>query len=157
MLSMSKRNWHIAQLNIASMLGKDINDPVMAEFVAQLDTINALAEQSKGFVWRLKSDDGNATSYNPYHDERIIINFSVWQNADDLRNFVYKSAHTAVMKDRKKWFENFGQAYYVVWNIPAGYIPSLDEAVERLAWLQQNGPTDYAFDFKNIFEPVTVI
>src|SRR5436190_10136251 len=127
---METRNWHIAQLNIASMLGKDINDPVMSEFVAQLDTINALAEQSRGFVWRLKSDDGNATSYNPYHDDRIIVNFSVWQNADDLKNYVYKSAHTAVMKDRKKWFENFGRAYYVLWNIPAGYTPSLDEAVE---------------------------
>ena len=152
---METSNWHIAQLNIATMLGKDINDPVMAEFVAQLDSINTLAEQSKGFVWRLKSDDGNATSYNPYHDERIIVNFSVWEKADDLKSFVYQSAHTAVMKDRKKWFENFGQAYYGVWNIPAGYIPSLDEAVERLAYLQQNGPTGYAFDFKNIFEPVS--
>lgn len=136
--------------------GKNIGGPVMAEFVAQLDTINAQAEQRQGFVWRLKADDGNATSYNPYPDERIIINFSVWQTVDDLKNFVYKSAHTAVMKDRKKWFENFGQAYYVLWHLPAGYIPSLDEAVERLEWLQQNGPTNYAFDFKNIFEPVSV-
>lgn len=154
---MDAGKWQIAQLNIATMLGKDINDPLMIEFVAQLDTINALAEQSNGFVWRLKSDAGNATDYNPYKDERIIVNFSVWQNVDDLKNFVYKSAHTAVMKDRKKWFENFGKAYYVVWNIPAGYIPSLDEAVERLAYLQKNGPTDYAFDFKNIFEPQPVI
>lgn len=146
-------NWHIAQLNIATMLGKNINDPIMAEFVAQLDAINALAEQSNGFVWRLKSDAGNATDYNPYNDERIIVNFSVWENTDALKNFVYKSAHTAVMKDRKKWFENFGQAYYVIWNIPAGYIPSLDEAVERLGFLQKNGASDYAFDFKNIFEP----
>ena len=153
---METKEWHIAQLNIGIMAGKNIDDPVMSEFVAQLDTINALAEQSKGFVWRLKSGDGNATSYNPYHDERIIINFSVWQNADDLKNFVYKSAHTEVMKDRKKWFENFRQAYYVVWNIPAGYIPSLDEAVERLACLQQKGPTDYAFDFKNIFTPLLI-
>ncbi len=135
------------------MTGTTINDPVMKEFVDQLDAINTLAEQSEGFVWRLKSDEGNATSYNPYNDERIIINFSVWRSTDDLKNFVYKSAHTTVMKDRKKWFENFGQPYYVLWNIPAGYIPSLDEAVERLASLQQNGPTDYAFDFKNIFKP----
>jgi len=154
---METRNWHIAQLNIATMLGKDINEPVMAEFVAQLDTINALAEQTSGFVWRLKSKNGNATSYNPYHDKRIIINFSVWQKVNHLKNFVYKSAHTAVMKDRMKWFENFGQAYYVVWNITAGYIPSLDEAVERLAFLQQNGPIHCAFDFKNIFDPFPVI
>ena len=154
---METRNWHIAQLNVATMLGKDINDPIMAEFVVQLDSVNALAEQSNGFVWRLKSDAGNATDYNPYHDERIIVNFSVWENADDLKNFVYKTTHTAVMKDRKKWFENFGKAYYVVWNIPAGYIPLLDEAVGRSAWLQQYGPTEYAFDFKNIFEPIPAI
>lgn len=150
---MKNGNWHIAQLNIASMLGKNINDPVMAEFVAQLDTINILAEQSTGFIWRLKSDGGNATDYNPYLDERIIVNFSVWENTDALKNFVYKSAHTAVMKDRKRWFENFGKAYYAIWNVPAGYIPSLDEAVARLDFLQKNGPSEYAFDFKNIFEP----
>lgn len=149
---MSSNGSHLAQLNIARMLGKNINDPVMAEFVAQLDSINALAEQSKGFIWRLKSDEGNATSYNPYQDDRIIINFSVWQTVDDLKNFVYKSVHTEVMKDRKKWFENFGQPYYVLWNITAGHIPSIDEAVERLAHLQQKGPTAYAFDFKNLFE-----
>ncbi len=154
---METGKWHIAQLNIGMMMGKNIDDPVMKEFVAQLDAINALAEQSNGFIWRLKSDEGNATSYNPYQDERIIINFSVWQNVEALKNFVYKSAHTAVMKDRKKWFENFGQAYYAVWNIPEGYIPSLDEAVERLAFLQQRGPTSYAFDFKNIFEPASLI
>jgi hypothetical protein len=154
---MTDNKWHIAQLNIAKMVGENINDSVMEEFVAQLDTINALAEQSKGFVWRLKSDDGNATSYNPYNDDRVIINFSVWENVNDLREYVYKSAHTLVMKDRKKWFENFGQPYYVLWNIPAGYTPTIDEAVERLAYLQQNGPTAYAFDFKNIFEPAASV
>lgn len=154
---METSKWHIAQLNIARMLGKNIDDPVMAEFVAQLDNINALAEQSKGFIWRLKSGDGNATSYNPYGDERIIINFSVWQTPEDLKDFVFKSAHTTVMRDRKKWFENFGQAYYVVWNVPAGYIPSLEEAISRLECLQQNGSTDYAFDLKNIFKPESVI
>ena len=154
---MEAGKWHVAQLNIATMIGKNINDPVMAEFVDQLDSINALAEQSHGFVWRLKSDGGNATDYNPYHDERIIVNFSVWRTVDDLKNFVYKSVHTRVMKDRKNWFENFGKAYYVIWNIPAGSIPSLDEAVARLACLQKNGPTDHAFDFKNIFEPVAAV
>ena len=153
---MSNRQWHIAQLNIAKMTGQNIDDPVMAGFVAQLDTINALAEESNGFVWRLKTDEGNATTYNPYQDDRIIINFSVWRTIDDLKNFVYKSAHTAVMRDRKKWFETFGQAYYVLWNIPAGYIPSMDEAMQRLVFLQQHGPTDHAFDFKTIFEPAPV-
>ena len=145
---------HIAQLNISRMTGVTVNDPVMADFVAQLDTINALAEQSEGFTWRLKSDAGNATSYNPYNYERIIINFSVWANAIHLKDFVYNSLHKVVMKNRKKWFENFGQPYYVLWNVAPGYAPSIDEAVERLAHLQQNGPTEYAFDFKTIFERI---
>jgi Domain of unknown function (DUF3291) len=145
---------HVAQLNIARMIGKNIDDPVMIEFVNQLDEINLLAEQSDGFIWRLKSDNGNATSYNPYNDDRLIINFSVWENAALLKEFVYNSAHKVVMRDRKKWFENFGEPYYVLWHIPEGTIPTIDEAVERLACLQQNGPTAYAFDFKNIFEAV---
>ena len=153
---MNKNEWHVAQLNIGRMMGKNIDDPLMAGFVAQLDEINLLAEQSEGFVWRLKSDDGNATSYNPYNDDRLIINFSVWENAIQLKDFVYKSVHTIVMKDRKKWFENFGQPYYVLWNIQAGYIPSLDEAVERLAHLQKNDPSEYAYDFKNIFAPIII-
>ena len=144
---------HIAQLNIARMIGKNIEDPVMIEFAAQLDEINLLAEQSEGFVWRLKSDDGNATSYNPYNDDRLIINFSVWENASTLREFVYTSAHKFVMRNRKKWFENFGQPYYVLWYIPESTTPTIDEAVERLAYLQQNGYSAYAFDFKQLFEP----
>lgn len=145
--------YHVAQLNIAKMIGKNIDDPVMKEFVEQLDEINLLAEESEGFVWRLKSDDGNATSYNPYNDDRIIINFSVWKNASALKEFVYNSAHKVVMRDRKKWFENFGQPYYVLWHVADGIIPTIDEAVERLAYLQQHGPSAYAFDFKQLFEP----
>jgi hypothetical protein len=144
---------YIAQLNIARMIGKNIDDPVMIEFVNQLDEINLLAEQSGGFIWRLKSDSGNATTYNPYNDDRLIINFSVWENASLLKEFVYNSAHKFVMRDRKKWFENFGQPYYVLWHIPQGTIPTIDEAVARLDHLQKNGPTAYAFDFKNMFEP----
>ena len=156
MSKMQNGQYCIAQLNIARMTGTNINDPVMDEFVAQLDSINELAENSKGFIWRLKSDDGNATSFNPYNDDRMIVNFSLWQTAEDLKNFVYRSAHTTVMKDRKKWFEKFGQPSYVLWHVPAGYIPSIDEAVERLNHLQQSGPSEYAFDFNNIFikEPV---
>ncbi len=150
---MDTTTFHIAQLNIARMIGKNINEPGMEDFVAQLDEINLLAERSEGFIWRLKSDDGNATSYNPYNDDRLIVNFSVWENAAHLKNFVYNSVHVVVMKNRKKWFENFGQPYYVLWNIPAGYVPSLDEGVERLMCLQQNGASEFAFDFKTIFNP----
>jgi Domain of unknown function (DUF3291) len=147
---------HVAQLNISRMIGVNINAPVMRDFVAQLDEINLLGEQSDGFVWRLKSDDGNATSYNPYNDERIVINFTVWETTEKLKNFVHNSLHRMVMKDRKKWFENLGQPSYVLWHVPAGTIPTLDEAVERLAYLHQHGASAYAFDFKNIFEPAII-
>jgi Domain of unknown function (DUF3291) len=135
------------------MIGVNIDDPIMKDFVAQLDEINLLGEQSKGFVWRLKSDDGNATSYNPYSDDRIIVNFTVWETAEDLKDFVYNTAHRLVMKDRKKWFENLGQPSYVLWYVDADKMPTVDEAVERLAYLQKNGASLYAFDFKNIFSP----
>ncbi len=150
---MSIIKYHIAQLNISKMIGVSINDESMKDFVAQLDTINLLGEQSDGFVWRLKSNEGNATAYNPYADERVIINFTVWQAVDQLKNFVYNTIHKLVMKDRKKWFENLGQPSYVLWYVPEGFIPTLDEAVERLAYLQKNGASKYAFDFKNIFLP----
>ncbi len=147
---------HIAQLNISRMIGVSINDDVMKEFVAQLDEINLLGEQSEGFIWRLKSDDGNATSYNPYNDDRIIVNFTVWETAAHLKNFVYNTAHMLAMKDRKKWFENLRQPSYVLWHIPGGTTPTLADAVERLAHLQTNRPSPYAFDFKNIFIPVVI-
>jgi heme-degrading monooxygenase HmoA len=123
----------------------------MEDFVAQLDEINLLAEQSEGFIWRLKSDDGNATSYNPYNDDTLIINFSIWENTESLKNFVYKSLHAVVMRDRKKWFDNFEQPYYVLWKIKPQEIPSIDEAALRLKHLQVNGSSEYAFDFKNTF------
>jgi Domain of unknown function (DUF3291) len=148
---MSENKQYIAQLNISKMLGVNINDPIMKDFVAQLDEINLLGEKSKGFVWRLKSDDGNATSYNPYNDDRIIVNFTVWETAQDLKNFVYNTAHRLVMKDRKKWFENLGLPSYVLWYVDSNKMPTVDEAVERLAHLQKNGASFYAFDFKNIF------
>jgi Domain of unknown function (DUF3291) len=148
---MSEIKQYIAQLNISKMIGVNIEDPVMKDFVAQLDEINLLGEQSKGFVWRLKTDDGNATSYNPYNDDRIIVNFTVWQTAEDLKDFVYNTAHRLVMKDRKKWFENVGQPSYVLWFVDEDKMPTIGEAVERLSYLQKNGASFYAFDFKNIF------
>jgi Domain of unknown function (DUF3291) len=150
---MSKPKQYIAQLNISKMIGINIDDPIMKDFVAQLDEINLLGEQSKGFIWRLKSDEGNATSYNPYSDDRIIVNFTVWETAADLKDFVYNTTHRLVMKDRKKWFENLGQPSYVLWYVDADEIPTVDEAVKRLDYLQKNGASSYAFDFKNIFLP----
>jgi hypothetical protein len=142
--------YHIAQINIARMLAP-IDDPVMADFVAQLPAINALAEESPGFVWRLQSESGDATSIKVYDDDMIIINLTVWESVDSLRQYVYKSAHSGVMRDRKRWFEKFSGPYYALWWIPAGHLPNSQEAKERLEYLREHGDTAYAFSFKHVF------
>ncbi len=142
---------HLAQLNISRIIPETMEDPIMADFVAQLDTINALAESSKGFIWRLKGDENNATNFRPFDDDRIIVNMSVWESAEALMEFVYKSAHTMVMKDRNKWFEKFGKPSMVLWNVEEGQIPTVQEARERLEYFQANGATAFAFDFKKRF------
>jgi hypothetical protein len=140
--------WYLAQINIGRITGVDMNDPVMSEFVAQLDEVNTLAENSEGFVWRLKDESDNATALHPYDDERIIVNMSVWQTVEHLEAFTYKGRHVEVLKKRRNWFESMGKPVTVLWWIPAGHVPTLDEAKERLKHLQDNGPSVYAFDFK---------
>jgi hypothetical protein len=141
---------HLAQVNIARALAP-IDDPLMAGFVARLDDINALADASPGFVWRLKTDEGNATSLHPYDDERILVNMSVWESPEQLKDFVYRTAHAQVMRQRKNWFERFGQAYTALWWIPGGHIPTIAEAKERLAYLQLHGDSEFAFSFAHLF------
>ncbi|RJF97529.1 DUF3291 domain-containing protein [Noviherbaspirillum saxi] len=140
---------HIAQVNIARALAP-IDDPVMAGFVARLDDINAVADSSPGFVWRLKTDAGNATSLNPYNDDRVLFNMSVWASVEHLKQFVYRSAHAQVMRQRKSWFERFREPYTALWWIAPGHIPTIAEAKERLAYLQLNGDTEFAFSFANV-------
>jgi hypothetical protein len=143
-------NHHLAQINIARMLAP-IDDPLLADFVAQLAPVNALADGSPGFVWRLQSESGDATSIKIYDDDMIIINLTVWDSVEALREFVYKGAHHAVLRDRKRWFEKFDGPYYALWWIPAGYLPSPEEAKERLVHLRECGDTEYAFSFQHLF------
>jgi hypothetical protein len=148
--------YHLAQINIARMLAP-IDDPVMAEFVAQLPPINALAERSPGFVWRLQSESGDATSIKIYDDEFIIVNLTVWESVDTLRQYVYKTAHSGVMRDRRRWFEKFDGPYYALWWVSAGHLPAPEEGKERLDYLREHGDTAYAFSFKCFFsQPATV-
>jgi hypothetical protein len=142
--------FHLAQVNIGRVRAP-IDDPLMAGFVARLDDINALADASPGFVWRLQTEAGNATAFRPYDDDRILINLSVWETPEQLRDFVYRSAHTEVMRQRKAWFERFSGMYYALWWVPAGHIPSLAEAKERLEHLRAHGESAYAFSFAMLF------
>jgi hypothetical protein len=143
-------NYHLAQINIARMLAP-IDDPIMADFVANLPSINALAERSPGFVWRLQSEGGDATSIKVYDDDMIIVNLTVWETPDVLRAFAYKTDHSGFLRDRKRWFEKFDGPYMAMWWIPAGHIPTTDEAKERLEHLREYGDSPVAFSFKNIF------
>jgi hypothetical protein len=141
---------HIAQVNIGRMKAA-LEDPVMAGFVARLDEINALADRSPGFAWRLKSEAGNATYLRPYDDDRILFNMSVWQSIEHLKRYVYYTAHVELLKNRHAWFEKFGGAYTALWWVPQGHEPGIDEAKKRLAHLDAHGPTPFAFTFKHPF------
>ncbi len=145
-------NFQLAQINVARMKGVSIDDPVMKEFVDNLDKINSLAESSKGFVWRLKDESNNATHLNPYSDEQVIINISVWETIEDFESFVYRSFHTDFLRRRKEWFHLYGKAYTAMWWIPAGQFPTVQEATEKLDLLQRNGASENVFDFKNKFQ-----
>ena len=128
-----------------------MDDPAMADFVAQLDAINALADGSAGFVWRLQDDSVNATAIQGFDDPRMLLNLSVWETSEDLFAYVYKSGHAKVMARRRDWFERGDGPSTVLWWVPAGHIPDLDEAKARLDALGQNGPGPTAFTFKERF------
>ena len=150
------KKYQLAQINIARMKGVNIDDPIMKEFVDNLERVNALAESSEGFIWRLKDDEANdATAFNPYNDEQIIINISVWENIVSLENFVYKTFHTDFLKRRREWFQTFGKAYTAMWWIPENTFPTLEEAVAQLDFLQKNGASQSVFDFRKKFEKPT--
>ena len=145
--------YHIAQVNIGRVKAP-VEDPIMAGFMKRLDDLNALADRSPGFVWRLQTSEGNATYFRPYeHDDRILLNMSVWEGVDALRHYVYKTAHAEILRHRDEWFEKFAGMYLALWWVPVGHHPSIDEAKKRLAHLDKHGPTEFAFIFKTIFQP----
>ena len=146
------QDWHIAQLNIANAL-YDLDDPRIAEFVARLDEVNALADDSPGFVWRLQTDSGNATDIQATDDPRLVVNMSVWENVEALFDFAYKSAHRLVLRQRREWFAPPKGAYQVLWWVPAGTQPSVQEGLDRLRLLDEQGASASAFTFKAKFPP----
>ena len=145
---------HLGQLNIARAVAP-IDDLAMADFVANLDRINELGDASPGFVWRLKDETGAATSIHAFDDPLMIVNLTVWTSIEALRAYAYRSAHVEVFRRRREWFVPLDGPNLVLWWIPAGHIPSLDEARHRLDHLAANGPTPAAFTLKAPFPPVT--
>jgi heme-degrading monooxygenase HmoA len=146
-------DWHLAQVNIGR-LRAPVDHPMIAEFVAGLDRINALADRATGFVWRLQTEDGNATAIRPdAQDALLAINMSVWESVEALDAFVRSAPHAAMVRRRREWFERMAEAYLVLWWIPRGELPNPEGALERLAHLRAHGPGPRAFTFRRRFEP----
>ncbi len=144
--------YHLAQVNIGRVKAPP-DDPLLAGFMGRLDELNALADKSPGFVWRLQTSEGNATYLRPYDDDRILVNMSVWESIEMLRQYVYGPAHMELLRQRHEWFERFTRSYMALWWVPAGHLPGIDEAKKRLAYLDAHGPTEFAFTFKTTFPP----
>jgi hypothetical protein len=142
-------NFDLAQLNIA-YLKAPLDSPLLADFVANLDRINRLADTSDGFRWRLQTDEGSATTLRPFGED-VIVNMSVWRDLKSLRQFAYNSPHTDILKRRREWFTEAPDAYAVLWWVPSGHHPSLAEAAERLEHLRRHGPSPTAFTFSKFF------
>jgi heme-degrading monooxygenase HmoA len=145
-------NYHLAQVNVALPL-EPLDSARLQGFVDQLEPINALADAAPGFVWRLQTEDGDATAIRPFDDERMIINLSVWESLEAFADFVYGPEHAAVMRRRRAWFVPMRESYAAAWWLPAGSVPSPAEAIDRLEFLRANGPSAYAFSVAKPFPP----
>lgn len=153
---MSAVGHHLAQLNIGRVKAP-VEDPLMAGFVGQLDELNALADGAPGFVWRLQTEQGDATSIHAFADDRLLLNMSVWTSIEALRDFAYAGRHLDVLRDRRQWFDVADGPYSVLWWVPEGHEPTVEEAKRKLAHLEGHGPTAEAFTFQQTFEaPSTV-
>ena len=144
--------YHLAQYNIARLVAP-LEDPRIADFVANLERINTLGDRTPGFVWRHQTADGNSTSVRVRDDPLIIINLTVWETIESLFEYAYRSGHVEFYRRRREWFEAPSEAHLVLWWIPAGHIPTVEEAEERLDYLRAHGPTPEAFTFKQRFGP----
>jgi hypothetical protein len=144
--------YHLAQVNVGRFITAP-DDPILRDFFDYLPIVNAIADSAPGFVWRFQSSEGNATSFRAYEDDRITINFSVWESMESLRNFVYRGDHQLVMRKKRQWFENMSDQYQALWWVPAGHIPTWLEAKRRLDHVRKHGESAHSFTFRKIFTP----
>ena len=144
--SLHQQDYYLAQINVALMKAR-LDDPIMTEFADALDKVNAVADQSPGFVWRLKTASGNATDIQAYPDPRVLVNISVWQGVEPLKAYVYKSLHGDFFARRRQWFERFKGEHFGMWWIPAGHMPTVEEGKAKLEYLEVHGDSIECFTF----------
>ncbi len=142
---------HLAQVNVSRLIAP-IDAPGTADFVAALAPVNARADRATGFVWRLQTDDGDATAVRAFDDPLVIVNLSVWESIEALEAFAYRDeGHRVVLRRRREWVARHVERHRALWWIPVGPTPTADEAVARLTHLRVNGPTERAFTFRDRF------
>jgi hypothetical protein len=147
-------DYHLAQINLARAIAP-LGDPSFDDFTSRLTELNALADESPGFVWRLQTDDGDATGIRISDDPKLLVNLSVWESTEALSGYAYRSAHMNVIRRRKEWFEPYGSTYIALWWIPTGSLPTVEDGIERLEYLDAHGPSDYSFGFRKQFAAPT--
>lgn len=146
------RESHIAQVDIAHTRAP-MDDPVMAGFVARLEPLNALADQSPGFVWRVESEEGEVSPVATISGQRVLFNLSVWESIEALEIYIHKSNHVKAVQKTTEWFERPSKSPLELWWIAAGHIPTKPEAERRFESLRQYGPTADAFTFRTRIDP----
>lgn len=144
--------FHIAHMNIARARA-DLDSDIMSGFVARIDEINALADHSPGFVWRLQGEAGDAEILRVFGDPLLVANVTLWENIEALRQFTYKTVHAELLRNRDAWFAKPEQSSMVLWWVPRGAIPTVEEARDRLQLLREQGPSPQAFTFGKPFQP----
>ncbi|WP_406683649.1 DUF3291 domain-containing protein [Seonamhaeicola sp. MEBiC1930] len=141
--------FYLAQVNVAKRLAP-MDDPIMQDFINNVDRINTIADEAEGFVWRMKDEDKDLGA-KIFQDETLLINMSVWTDIDALFNYTYKTGHLEVFKRKKEWFSKVQMKHMAFWYVPVGYQPNFYDAKERLDYLNTNGDTPYSFTFKKRF------
>lgn len=150
------KDFNLAQINIAQARDS-MESETMKGFVDRLDEINALADKSPGFMWRLQTEEGDATSIQAFEDPNLIVNMSVWENIETLKHYVYKTAHVELIRDRDAWFSKIKTVHQTLWWVPAGHIPTVTEGKERLEIFQSYGPSQQAFSFAKPFPKPSIV
>lgn len=143
------QNYYLAQINVARMKAP-LDDPIMAEFKTAIDEVNAIAESSPGFVWRLQDEDGDATNIRAYDDPKILVNMSAWESAPQLQTYVYNSLHKDFFIRRRQWFEKYEGQHFGMWWVPVGQFPTAAEGRERIEYLTLHGESAKCFTFKQL-------
>jgi heme-degrading monooxygenase HmoA len=142
--------FHLAQVNIARAKFA-LDDPRMNAFISRLGEINAIAEESPGFIYRFTGDEFSNPFYATRFDRRYVFNLSVWESLETLKEFTFTSSHKELFRDRQEWFERLTAPSLAMWWVPAGHTPDIEEAVVRLDHITLHGETRFAFTFRSTF------